>query len=134
MLREAGWAELSEKGLSLTLGGFWSRPRGDALEVGLLTDERHANRAGAVHGGVYLALADQMMGYAVSDGSEGLAHATIQLDLQFLASAAPGAFLRGAASISRRTRSIVFVRAEVWDEDRLVAITTGIWKQLHRCR
>jgi acyl-coenzyme A thioesterase PaaI-like protein len=130
-LRELGWREMTEVGLALTIGPFWRKQSGDDILLGLLTDARHVNRAGAVHGGVMLTLADHVMGFAVADFG-GPPHATIQLDLQFVAAVAPGDFLEGRAVIGRRTRSIVFVHAELSVGKRLVAVTSGLWKQLAR--
>lgn len=128
-LRELGWQEMAGGGFAYTVGPFWHKRSGDYVVLGLSTDDRHANRAGAVHGGVMLTLADHVMGYAVADVGDP-AHATIQLDLQFVAPAVPGEFLEGRAVISRRTRSIVFVHAELSVGERLVAVTSGLWKQL----
>lgn len=65
------------------LGPIYARGSGLQLELGLLTDSRHANGRGTLHGGVLATLADVGMGYAMafsSDPPQPLITASMTLD------------------------------------------------------
>ena len=54
--------------------------------------------------------------------------ATISLNCDFVASAKLGDAVIGRAQITRRTRTIVFVSAQLTVADKPVLTATGIWK------
>lgn len=134
----AGWRAVEDVGFERCLGPFWSKPlppgtAGSAAEPALWalkTDARHANRNDRVHGGVIASLADHAMGNSARAAVDGQATATIQMDMQFIASGKPGEFLVARTEVLRRTRSMVFLRCEISAGARRVALATGVWKIL----
>ena len=123
-----GWAHMEEPGYAARMGTFWRRAEGSQVFYGLLTDEGHRNRSGRVHGGAVLGLADHALGHTAVDAGQGRAQATVQLDVQFVASPMVGDFLVARGGIVRMTRSLVFLRGEITAAGRLVATASGIWK------
>lgn len=125
-----GWKTLDEPGYPARMGGFWRKAEGDAIVYGLLTDADHVNRNGSIHGGAVLSLADHALGHTSVDAGQGRKQATVQLDVQFVAAPMEGDFLIARGTVVRMTRSLVFMRAEIMVEDRLIATANGIWKIL----
>jgi len=125
-----GWKPFDTTGLAGTLGPFWSRRDGAGWRYGLLTDERHANRLGLVHGGVLMTFADQLMGMTAWQAVERQPCVTLQMDTQFISAAKLGDFLEGTAEVVRATRSVVFVRGALCAAGREIITATGIWKRL----
>jgi Uncharacterized protein, possibly involved in aromatic compounds catabolism len=131
-LRQMGWREHSEPGFADTIQSFWTLDAPEGKRYGLLVEARLLNRNGTLHGGALLALADHALGYTSSDTTGGTKQATIHLGLDFVAPAYENEFVSVETSVTRRTRSIVFVNAVLSVEDRIVATASGLWKMLGR--
>jgi acyl-coenzyme A thioesterase PaaI-like protein len=119
-------------GFSSHMGPFYELrlPSGQhrrALEL----DARHGNPEGVVHGGVLSAFGDFVLYRCIGDelGHE-LRFATIQLNLQYLASTKPGRWLYGEGLVLRKTRDLIFASGELFTDERSIASVSGIWKVL----
>jgi uncharacterized protein (TIGR00369 family) len=91
-------------------------------EVEFVADERHANPAGTLHGGVFCDIADAAMGlayYTTLEADESMT--TLELKINFLRPVRK-ATLRARAKVVRAGRLIGLVECDVVDEqERLVA-------------
>ena len=56
--------------------------------------------------------------------------ATVQLDMHFIDAVQIGDFVEAKCTVVRRTRSLVFMAAELVVGDRVVATAKGVWKTL----
>jgi acyl-coenzyme A thioesterase PaaI-like protein len=56
--------------------------------------------------------------------------ATIQLDVHFIESVQIGEFVEARCRVIRRTRSLIFMSAELLVGNRVVATANGVWKAL----
>ncbi len=85
------------------------------VDVAMDVGADHLNLRGLLHGGMIATLADTASGLAIRSALEpGRAHATVQLDVQFLRAGGPGTIeARGRAV--RVGGSIAFAEAEVVD-------------------
>lgn len=129
-LIEAGWATEPGDGYRNHIGPLWSRQDGAHKRFGLLTDERHANRFGVVHGGLLLSLADESLGITSLIANGGRRQVTIQLSSQFISSAQVGNFVETHAEVLRRTRTMLFLRGLLKVGERTILSAEGIWKML----
>lgn len=123
----AGWEMVDAHNFGRHVGPIWRR--GDAL-FGFVAAEKHRNHIGIVHGGMLSTFADQAMGMTAQRATGGKPHATIELNLQFIAAVEPGDFVEAHCDVVRLTRSIIFMRTDLRVGDRTVAVATGIWKIL----
>lgn len=129
-LRQMGWQESREPGFASTVGAFWTLDDADEQRYGLLVDARHLNHNGTLHGGALLALADQALGQTSAAATGVLKQATIHLGLDFVAPAFENEFVVAETSLTRRTRSVMFVSAILTVEGRIIATASGLWKTL----
>jgi uncharacterized protein (TIGR00369 family) len=127
-----GWREMSRSPLPGELGLPWARRSEAGWQYGLLTNERHVNPQGVVHGGVLLALADHALSLHAWEAAERSPCTTIQLNGHFLDAVRPGEFVRVEGEVTRRTRTLVFTRGLLRAGGRDVAAVDGIWRILQR--
>ena len=121
-------AVFGDVGFNKYVGPVWRSPDGSEFLLDLR--DIHLNGGGALHGGMAMALADIVMGRTVRDSLEGAKALTISLNCDFIGPAKLGDRIRSTATITRKTRSIVFVNSELAVEGRPVLTATGIWKIL----
>ena len=113
-------------------GGFQFRQISESeYEYRATIQDFHLNSSGITHGGFIMTLMDSGMGTSVyrSLGGEKKI-ATISLDVKFVAPSHKGDTLIGSAKIIKKTRSMIFVRGELFVEDNIIAAGDGIWKIL----
>jgi uncharacterized protein (TIGR00369 family) len=102
-------------------------PEAGTIEVSFKAGEQFLNPAGHVQGGLLAAMLDDTLGPAlVATLADGEWAPTLDLHVQFLASAKPGT-LRGSGRVVRRGRDVAFLAGELRsaDPDRLVATATA---------
>ena len=97
---------------------------------GVRLTEAHTNARGVCHGGMLMAFADHLLGYAVIEAVGLEPIATISLATDFVRAAMPGDWIEGTAEVVRVTRSVVFMRATLRCGDKVVLTASGVWKRL----
>ncbi len=124
-----GYKEFPVSGpFALSCGPFHYRQEADGdYGYGFAAEERHTNPYGIVHGGVLVTFADTFMGRTVVAAAK-CACATISLNTEFMAGGAPGDWIEGRAEVTRLTRSLAFLRAEVSSGGNMLMTASGIWR------
>jgi acyl-coenzyme A thioesterase PaaI-like protein len=121
-------AVFADAGFNKYVGPVWQSP--DKSEFILDIRDIHLNGGGALHGGMAMAMADIAMGRTVRDALEGARGATISLNCDFIGPAKLGDRVCGTVTITRKTRTIVFVSCELAVEGRAILTASGLWKIL----
>ena len=126
-----GWEEISNHtAFGDLVGPIWRRTDGERLRFGFTVAPKHLNRAGNLHGGMLMTVADQSMAMTARVATGGKPHATIELNLQFVGGVKLGEFVESRPEVVRATRSLVFMQAQMFVGPRVVVTTNGIWKIL----
>ena len=125
-----GWKLLPERGFPQVVGSFWSKKFEHGYRFGFVAEPRHANVGGVVHGGMLVTFVDDLLGATVWFAVKQRPVTTVQLNTRFISPARPGDFVTLVPEIQRVTKSVVFVRGEVFVGDRLVLSADGVWKIL----
>ncbi len=128
--KAAGWEPYGDEGFIGLVGPFWSRPEGDSYRYAFMAETKHHNRRGVVQGGMLMTFADRSMGMTCWYANERQAQATVQLDMHFVDAVQIGEFVEAKCKVVRRTRSLVFMAAELVVGERVVATANGVWKTL----
>lgn len=126
-----GWLPLRGDGFATLIGPLWHRPSVDgAPRFALLTDPRHANFHGIVHGGMLMSFADTALGITVWELIGRQPCVTIQFSTQFLDAVHIGEFVEIDVEILRRSSSVVFARGMLRCGARQLVSVEGVWKIL----
>jgi acyl-coenzyme A thioesterase PaaI-like protein len=126
----AGWEPYQDKGFIGLVGPFWMRRCGESYLYAFRAEPKHENRRGVVQGGMLMTFADRSMGMTCWYANERQPQATVQLDVHFVDAVAIGEFVEAKCRVVRRTRSLIFMSAELMVGDRVVATANGVWKTL----
>ena len=126
----AGWELYRDEGFIGLVGPFWSRPNGDSFLYAFMAESKHHNRRGVVQGGMLMTFADRSMGMTCWYANERQPQATVQLDMHFVDAVQVGEFVEAKCRVVRRTRSLVFMAADLVVGPRVVATANGVWKTL----
>ena len=126
----AGWEPYSDEGFIGLIGPFWMRRSGGGYDYAFLAEPKHHNRRGVVQGGMLMTFADRSMGMTCWYANERQPQATVQLDVHFIDAVRIGEFVRANCKVVRRTRSLIFMSAELVVDARVVATASGVWKTL----
>jgi acyl-coenzyme A thioesterase PaaI-like protein len=79
-----------------------------------------------------MTFADRAMGRTSWYANERQPQATVQLDVHFVDAVRIGDFVEARCTVVRRTRTLVFMSAELVVGERVVATANGVWKTLGR--
>jgi len=132
-LAGAGWQIISSNtAFGDLVGPIWRTGEGEHSRFGFIVAPKHLNRAGNLHGGMLMTLADNAMAIAAREATGSKRHATIELNIQFIGAVRPGDFVEAHPEVARATRSLVFMQAKMFVGTRLVVTTNGIWKILDK--
>ena len=77
-----------------------------------------------------MTFADRSMGMTCWYANERQPQATVQLDMHFIDAVQIGEFVEAKCKVVRRTRSLIFMSAELVVGTRIVATANGVWKTL----
>jgi uncharacterized protein (TIGR00369 family) len=124
----AGWKVVQNTAFGDLVGPIWMRDDGERQRFGFVVAPKHLNRAGNLHGGMLMTLADQSMAIAARKATGAKRHATIELQIQFVGGVRLGEFVEAHPEVVRATRDVVFMRATMFVGTRVVVTTSGIWK------
>lgn len=123
------WTEIADDGFIGLIGPIFSRPFKDGSQYfRLLTEKKHKNRGGFVHGGMLMSFADRAMGTTARGHDATRAQSTVQFSIQFIRAVRIGDLVEIKCSVLRQTRSLVFMTSELRVGGEIVASATGVWK------
>ena len=90
----------------------------------------HLNRAGITHGGYIASIIDAGCGSAAHRSVENIPCVTIALDIKFIAATKEGDEILGTATISKKTKSMIFLICTLECDGKVTATASGVWKIL----
>jgi uncharacterized protein (TIGR00369 family) len=122
--------QVSKKGFIRHIGGIeFKKISENNFEFQSKVQNFNLNSAGISHGGYIAAILDNGMGSAahkvINDGKRCV---TISLDIKFIGSSKENDILIGKVNITKKTKTLVFVRAELFQAENIIATASGIWK------
>jgi acyl-coenzyme A thioesterase PaaI-like protein len=124
--------EVSKKGFIKHIGGIeFKNISENNFEFQSKVQDFNLNSAGIPHGGDIAAILDNGMGSAAHRVIENNKRCvTISLDIKFIGSSKKDDILIGKVIIAKKTKSLVFVKADLFQSENIIASASGIWKIL----
>jgi uncharacterized protein (TIGR00369 family) len=125
-----GAENVSLRGFNHFIGPIWQLSRsedGMSARFAFVPDTKHMNGAGSVHGGMLMAFADISMSRTAREGRERGSN-TVSLTADFVGPGKQGELIEAHVRVSRRTRTLVFMSADIMAGDRMLLVATGVWK------
>ena len=111
------------------LGPFFFKVDGDVIYTAFRVERRHCNAHNSLHGGVMMTFSDYTLCLSANGGAEESV-ATVSCNNEFTAPAYEGELVLGKSETVKRGRSLVFVRAELKVEDRIILVSSAVIKLL----
>tara|TARA_B100000809_G_scaffold161721_1_gene159021 strand:- start:498 stop:926 length:429 start_codon:yes stop_codon:yes gene_type:complete len=100
------------------------------ITFAFLADARHRNTAGAVHGGMLMTFADFALCLTATWDQPGEKCVTVSCNSEFVAPGRPGDVIEASGEVVRRTRSLTFVRGQVYADERILLNYSAIVKRI----
>ena len=114
----------------LHVGPIYEQGEKGRKRFGFRVDKRHVNMNGVIHGGMLMTFADAAMGQAAWDATDHGDVVTLNMQSQFLAPAREGDWIEVAPVLTRRTRSLIFLRGDFTVDGAAVYSMSSVWKVL----
>lgn len=123
-------ARAPDDSFNSTMGPIYASETGPPWRLGLRAAPKHQNPHGLVDGGLIMALTDHAIGFNIFRSVEGgTSFVTVSLNVDFVAGGRLGEWIEAVPEIVRKTRTLVFAKAQILAEgDRLIATASGVWK------
>jgi uncharacterized protein (TIGR00369 family) len=110
------------------VGPFFSRAEGEARAFAFLCDERHVNQGGVCHGGQLMTFIDHAFGYHFWMATGGGWAVTVSQQTQFLKPVRPGDLVTVRPVVTRKTKSMIFMRGDFLCGDDIAVTASALWK------
>lgn len=122
--------EVSKKSFIKHIGGIeFKKISENNFEFQSKVQNFNLNSAGISHGGYIAAILDNGMGSAAHrEIDDGKRCVTISLDIKFIGGSKENDILIGKVVTTKRTKTLVFVKADLFHAENIIATASGIWK------
>jgi len=113
------------------IGPFYYKALDKGYEFAFRSARQHCNMTGIVHGGVLMTFADYCLCMVATDAyAEDCV--TVSFNSEFVAAGEIDHMIQGAASVTLKTGSMVFVRGEITQDEKILMTFSGVVKRLRK--
>jgi len=125
-----GWEAYTDDGFIGLVGPFWHKFEGETPRFVFRVEPKHHNRRNVMQGGMLMTFADRSMGMTCWYANGKRPQATVHLDVHFVDAVQIGEWVEAHCKVVRRTRSLIFMSAQLMVGERMVGTANGVWKTL----
>ena len=122
------WKSISKSHYSQLLGNLETQNKDNKDYYRMIVDQSHLNSGNFAHGGFLMSFLDNVMGNAAYKSFKNSPCVTISISTHFTQSASMGDELIGQPIIEKKTKTLSFVKCQVFSNDDLIVSGSGIWK------
>jgi uncharacterized protein (TIGR00369 family) len=121
----------TNKGFMKHLGGLDLKKIDEAnYEFTVKVQSMHLNTGKIAHGGFLSTIADTGMGTAAHRIAGNRRCVTINLNMKFISAGKLNDELKGIVKILKKTKTLVFINCEIFNDKGVVVSASGTWKIL----
>ena len=122
------WKSISNSQYSKLLGQLETTSNDGKDFYRMFVNNTHLNSGNFAHGGFLMSFLDNVMGNAAFKSFDKAPCVTISMTTHFTHSASIGDELIAQPIIEKKTKTLSFVKCQVFSKDNLIVSGTGIWK------
>ena len=108
---------------------FFKRMEDGTIQSAFISQPHHCNGGGFLHGGSMMTFADYSLFVFAKDITNGPC-VTVTFNSEFVSAGLPNKLIEARGSVVRNTRSLIFVRGEVFCEDQVILPFSGVIKRI----
>jgi uncharacterized protein (TIGR00369 family) len=113
---------------------YFREEPGGTCRCAFISEARHMNGQGAMHGGAMMTFADYAMFVVARPAIEDVAAVTLTMNAEFVSAAGVGEFIEATGEIVRETGSLVFVRGTIFSGDQTILTFSGVLKKIRTAK
>jgi uncharacterized protein (TIGR00369 family) len=122
----------TSKGFMKHLGGLdLKKIDGTNYEFTVKIQDIHLNTGKIAHGGFLSTISDTAMGTAAHIVAGDRRCVTINLDIKFISAGMLDDILKGTVRVLKKTKTLIFINCEIFNDKGLVISASGTWKILN---
>ena len=122
-----GFQRHSFGGFEEHIGPLYCRNLDGIWYAGFVIEPKHRNPLGMVHGGMLASLADYLLSGIAFVAAGKKPCITLNLQCNYLAPATAG-WIEGKGEVLRQSRSLLFLRGELYTSAGSIVYANGIWR------
>jgi acyl-coenzyme A thioesterase PaaI-like protein len=124
-----GAEDISSGGFNLFAGPFYRlADDGEIRRFAFVALPKHMNYSGTVHGGLLMTFADIAMSRTSRLATGARSCSTVSLSCDFAGPGQLGEVIEIRVSVTRKTRTLVFLSGQLGSGGRAVMTATGLWR------
>ncbi|WP_262691092.1 PaaI family thioesterase [Kordiimonas aestuarii] len=109
---------------------FYFNEEGEDIKCAFISERKHCNGHGMLHGGLLMTFADfAMFAIARRKLEDGMA-VTAGFNAEFISAGPKDALIEATGEVVRATRSLLFVRGTIFTGDTTILTFSGILKRI----
>ena len=114
------------------VGPFYFKQEDDgSYRSAFISEKRHMNGGGALHGGLLMSFADFAL-FAISrDHIDGMA-VTVGFNSEFVSAGPQDALIEATGEVTKATGSLLFVRGKIFSGGETILVFSGILKKIRK--
>jgi acyl-coenzyme A thioesterase 13 len=112
------------------IGPFFLKKSGDGTyRSAFVSERRHVNSSGMLHGGLLMSFADYSL-FAIAKDSLNGPCVTVGFNSEFISAVGEGQLVESTGEVLRATRSLIFIRGTIFSGDKTLMSFSGVIKRL----
>lgn len=108
---------------------YYKRDADGSYRSAFVSERRHLNAGGMLHGGLLMSFADFALFVTAKDHLDDGMAVTVGFNSEFVAAGRQDTLIEATGEVTRATRSLLFVRGKIFSGDQTILTFSGILKK-----